>query len=62
MNEYSSSRTANIIVGSWNVNGKFSTLEKIDSWLFKNAASDPHMYVIGIQELIELTPGAVQLI
>ena len=60
ISEYSSSQTANIIIGTWNVNGKFSTLENIDSWIMLNSAKNPHMYVIGIQELIELSPGAVR--
>lgn len=59
ISEYSSSQTVTVITGTWNVNGKFSNLESIDSWILLNHAKNPDMFVIGIQELIELSPGSV---
>ncbi|KAJ3298899.1 inositol polyphosphate 5-phosphatase [Borealophlyctis nickersoniae] len=56
LEEYSVSSTLQIFVGSWNVNGKANP-GKLDEWLSSPKAVKPHLYVIGIQELIELSPG-----
>ncbi|TPX69671.1 hypothetical protein SpCBS45565_g02245 [Spizellomyces sp. 'palustris'] len=55
--EYSSSARVTMFLGTWNVNGKHGRGENMDSWLKSDKVEFPHLYAIGIQELIELTPG-----
>ncbi len=62
LGEYSSTKQVNFFLGTWNVNGKYSTSERLDNWLVSGKVASPHMYVIGIQELIELSPGAVRFL
>lgn len=61
LGEYSSTKQVNFFLGTWNVNGKYSTTERLDNWLVSGKVTNPQMYVIGIQELIELSPGAVRV-
>ena len=57
--EYSNFTNIHVLVGTWNVNGK-NPMENLDSWLQSRLIQSPcHLIVIGIQELIELSPGAV---
>ncbi|KAI8916567.1 SacI homology domain-containing protein [Powellomyces hirtus] len=55
--EYSSSTGVTMVVGTWNVNGKVKG-DSLDQWLRSDKVEFPHIYAIGIQELIELNPGA----
>ncbi|KAI9103073.1 SacI homology domain-containing protein [Phlyctochytrium arcticum] len=55
--EYSSPSKISMFLGTWNVNGKMTRGESLDTWLNSNCIQFPHIYAIGIQELIELTPG-----
>jgi hypothetical protein len=50
-----------LFVGTWNVNGKFPA-EDLTPWLCEGADSDaegrltlPDVYVIGLQEMVDLT-------
>ncbi|KAJ3137131.1 inositol polyphosphate 5-phosphatase [Geranomyces variabilis] len=57
LDEYSSSAGVTMVIGTWNVNGKIKA-DRMDSWLRSEKVESPHIYAIGIQELIELTAGA----
>ncbi|KAJ3043130.1 inositol polyphosphate 5-phosphatase [Rhizophlyctis rosea] len=57
MGEYSYPSKVSLFLGTWNVNGKMLKRERLDDWLTSSKAGKPHLYVIGIQELIELNPG-----
>ncbi|KAJ3073580.1 inositol polyphosphate 5-phosphatase, partial [Quaeritorhiza haematococci] len=48
-----------IFVGTFNVNGKVPVNERLETWLCSPRAHSPDIYVIGIQELIELTAGQI---
>ncbi|KAI8995963.1 SacI homology domain-containing protein, partial [Gaertneriomyces semiglobifer] len=58
LHEYSSARMVTLFLGTWNVNGRQSRGESLNSWLFSDKVKFPEVYAIGVQELIELTPGA----
>ncbi|ORY42844.1 DNase I-like protein [Rhizoclosmatium globosum] len=54
--EFVSYENVDIFIGTWNVNGKLPLGEPIDYWLQSRVAQQPpHLVMIGIQELIELT-------
>ncbi|KAJ3122412.1 inositol polyphosphate 5-phosphatase [Nowakowskiella sp. JEL0407] len=58
--EWTKKRKLNIWCGTWNVNGKKP--RDVKEWLWRNGGVNmekPDIYVIGIQEMIELTPNAV---
>ncbi|ANB15579.1 phosphatidylinositol-3-/phosphoinositide 5-phosphatase INP53 [Sugiyamaella lignohabitans] len=62
-NEYSSSRDIKIFAGTFNINGKMAD-EDLSSWLFPESETRtkddlPDLYLIGFQELVELTPGQI---
>ncbi|TPX33752.1 hypothetical protein SmJEL517_g03470 [Synchytrium microbalum] len=54
-NEYSSKNKINVVVGTFNVNGKGGEGDRLERWLVSERAKSPDMYVLGIQEMIELT-------
>lgn len=59
--EYSSSRVIRLFAGTFNLNG-VTTETDLSSWLFPhNEHGDelPDLYLIGFQELVELTPGQI---
>ncbi|KAJ1558590.1 inositol polyphosphate 5-phosphatase, partial [Nowakowskiella sp. JEL0078] len=56
--EFTTLERITVWTGTWNVNGKYPN-ESIGSWLFSSKGSNPVLYVVGIQEMIELTPGQV---
>lgn len=58
MHNYSSLEKKTIFIGTYNLNGKLPGIESLDSWLFSNKVSKYSLVVIGVQELIELNPGA----
>lgn len=53
--EYSTISKIQILMGTWNVNGKLPYGEQVEPWLTSQLASCPHIIALGIQELIELT-------
>ncbi|KAI8640786.1 Endonuclease/exonuclease/phosphatase [Parasitella parasitica] len=61
--EYSSSRKITIFSGSYNLNGKGFNGESLDPWLLQHFRlgndEEPDIYVIGFQELVELSPQQV---
>ena len=53
-----------VFVGTWNVNGKFPKDESIAPWLTDgidtaDSASMPDVYVLGLQEMVDLSPTNV---
>ncbi|XAO22935.1 hypothetical protein I312_101710 [Cryptococcus bacillisporus CA1280] len=57
-NEYSSNRKVTVFSGTWNLNGRAPN-EALDSWLFPPNASEPDIYMIAFQEIVELTAGQI---
>ncbi|KAI9305413.1 SacI homology domain-containing protein [Cunninghamella echinulata] len=61
--EYSTSQKITIFCGTYNLNGKSFKGEKLDPWLLQHArwnqGNDPDIYVIGFQEIVELSPQQV---
>lgn len=62
--EYSSAHTLNIWVGTFNVNGRTHGLETdLRPWLFapntNDPAQQPEMYVVGFQEIVNLSPQQI---
>lgn len=60
--EYSSSRRITIFCGSYNLNGKGFKGEVLDPWLlqhFRWNEEEPDIYVVGFQEIVELSPQQV---
>ncbi|CAO0793176.1 unnamed protein product [Mucor circinelloides] len=60
--EYSSSRRITIFSGSYNLNGKGFKGELLDPWLlqhFRWNDEEPDIYVVGFQEIVELSPQQV---
>ncbi|OAC97711.1 hypothetical protein MUCCIDRAFT_116692, partial [Mucor lusitanicus CBS 277.49] len=60
--EYSSSRRITIFSGSYNLNGKGFKGELLDPWLlqhFRWNDDEPDIYVVGFQEIVELSPQQV---
>ncbi|CDO93891.1 unnamed protein product [Kluyveromyces dobzhanskii CBS 2104] len=53
--EFTFEKEISIFAGSFNVNGKLAK-EKLESWL-KPQDESPDIYVIGLEEIVELTPG-----
>ncbi|KXN89554.1 Inositol-1,4,5-trisphosphate 5-phosphatase 1 [Leucoagaricus sp. SymC.cos] len=53
--EYSTTKKASIMVGTWNLNGRM-TVESLIPWLFpRDGAPEPDMIVLGFQEIVPLT-------
>ncbi|KAI8997205.1 SacI homology domain-containing protein [Pilobolus umbonatus] len=62
--EYSSKRKITIYCGSYNLNGKSFMGEQLDPWLLQSMnwnEEEPDLYVIGFQEIVELSPQQVML-
>ncbi|CAO3592079.1 unnamed protein product [Absidia cylindrospora] len=63
MKEYSTSQQISIFCGTYNLNGKSFKGEKLDPWLLQhiqlNQYKEPEIYVIGFQEIVELSPQQV---
>lgn len=62
--EYSSAHTLNIWVGTFNVNGRTQGLDTdLRAWLFpqntNEATQQPEMYVVGFQEIVNLSPQQI---
>lgn len=59
--EFTEYRPVRLFVGTWNVNGKFPK-EDISAWLTEGADADvylPDVYVVGLQEMVDLTAANV---
>ncbi|CAG8567321.1 14780_t:CDS:10, partial [Cetraspora pellucida] len=56
LNDYSSKSTINVYIGSYNLNGHLPSGESLSSWLFafNDHEREPHLFVIGFQEIVEL--------
>ncbi|ORX47966.1 hypothetical protein DM01DRAFT_1338802 [Hesseltinella vesiculosa] len=63
LQEYSTKRKLHVFCGSYNLNGKSFKGEKLDPWLRQHLQWDtklePEIYVIGFQEIVELSPQQV---
>jgi hypothetical protein len=62
MNKFSSRGSISIFAGTWNVNGQpppNNSDEDIYQWLSPDDEKLPDVYVIGIEEIVELTPQQV---
>ncbi|KAI7900605.1 SacI homology domain-containing protein [Cokeromyces recurvatus] len=60
--EYSHNRRVTIFAGSYNLNGKSFKGELLNPWLlqhFRWSEEEPDIYVIGFQEIVELSPQQV---
>ncbi|KAJ3380706.1 inositol polyphosphate 5-phosphatase [Lobulomyces angularis] len=56
--EFATREKISIIIASFNVNGKLPHYsEPLEQWLFSRTCIYPELFVISIQELIQLTPG-----
>lgn len=53
--DFTFEKEISIFAGTFNVNGKL-TKEKVESWL-KPIEESPDIYVIGLEEIVELSPG-----
>eukprot|EP01084_Bolivina_argentea_P265255 449540_1 len=51
--KFTTKKTINIFIGSWNVNGK-KPKDAIESWLLDQKTFDADIYVLGFQEIVEL--------
>ncbi|WRT65736.1 uncharacterized protein IL334_002684 [Kwoniella shivajii] len=58
MNEYSKPKFLSIFSGTWNLNGKAPD-EALDSWLFPPNTTEPDVYMIAFQEIVELTASQI---
>jgi hypothetical protein len=63
--EFTEYRPLRVFVGSYNVNGKFPK-EDLTPWLCEGASADggacmPDLYVVGLQEMVDLTATNVAL-
>ena len=58
VNEYSSTRTINLFIGTWNLNGKKPD-EALAKWLFPPGAPEADIYSIAFQEIVELSPSQI---
>jgi synaptojanin len=56
--KFSTFEKKRIFIGTYNLNGKLPGKESLDSWLVTNRVGQADLVVIGVQELIELSPGA----
>ncbi|EPZ31706.1 DNase I-like protein [Rozella allomycis CSF55] len=61
INEYSTYFPLSVFVATWNVNGKSPSInhESLSPWL--SSESHPDLYVIGFQEIVELTPAQIMM-
>nr|KAJ3421395.1 inositol polyphosphate 5-phosphatase [Polyrhizophydium stewartii] len=55
--QFAKTSQARILLGTYNLNGKLPNGESLDSWLFSSQTGSPELIILGVQELIELTPG-----
>jgi hypothetical protein len=54
--EYISEKVLTVLAATYNVNGRLPQ-ESLDPWLFSSEI--PDIVAIGIQEIVELTPGQI---
>ncbi|KAF0414452.1 DNase I-like protein [Gigaspora margarita] len=56
LSDYCSKSTINVFVGTYNLNGRLPSGESLSPWLFtfSDHEPDPHLFVIGFQEIVEL--------
>ncbi|KAI7874281.1 SacI homology domain-containing protein [Mucor mucedo] len=63
MKEYSTNRKITIFSGTYNLNGKGFKGELLDPWLLQHFKlgnkEEPDIYVVGFQEIVELSPQQV---
>lgn len=53
---YTFERNISIFAGTFNLSGKLP-MEDLSSWIFPDPGRQEDMYVIGLEEVVELTPG-----
>lgn len=54
--EYATSEDVSVLIGSWNVNAKEEDSENMSLWLDPLEVQSADLVVIGLQEVIELSP------
>ncbi|RIB17656.1 Endonuclease/exonuclease/phosphatase [Gigaspora rosea] len=56
LSDYCSKSTINVFVSTYNLNGRLPSGEPLSPWLFtfSDHEPDPHLFVIGFQEIVEL--------
>lgn len=54
---YTFERNISIFAGTFNLSGKLPSEEDLSGWIFPQPGRQEDMYVIGLEEVIELTPG-----
>lgn len=57
MHQFSKFTTIRVYCGTYNLNGSAPSKESLATWLHQERYDDAQIAVIGIQELIQLTPG-----
>jgi hypothetical protein len=59
INEYSTTKNILVFCGTYNLNGKLNHGDSLKPWFVCEGYEIPDIAVIGVQELIQLTPGEV---
>lgn len=60
--KFTHSRDANVFCGTFNVSGKLPAEIDLKQWLIPDESNMANIYIIGLEEVIELTPGHMLLI
>ncbi|KDN53180.1 DNase I-like protein [Tilletiaria anomala UBC 951] len=58
LDEFSTTIEISIFTGTWNLNAR-PPGDALDTWLFPDPRASPDVYVIGFQEIVELTPQQI---
>lgn len=59
LREYSQTKQIRLFVGTYNLNGKLSN-DDLSAWLFPPEMAElPDIFVVGFQEIVELTPSQI---
>ncbi len=61
LDEYSQLKQITIFTGTWNVNGRPPAGESLLPWLFPDPDTEPDIFALGFQEIVELTPQQILL-
>ena len=62
IDQYSTTNNITVFCGTYNLNGKLPHEDSLLSWIYSNSLGyTTDICVVGVQELIQLTPGEVNL-
>lgn len=61
-NKFTHERDATIFCGTFNVSGKLPSVLDLKQWLIPEGSQMANIYIIGLEEVIELTPGHMLLV